>query len=177
MSLRSIIIRLSCLLLPLGFLCGFLGGCSSLSKDQIDAAMTDKLASVEIITMSGRDGHIYNRNLLQAMFSSYGVEAEYRLTSNMSISSSETFSVRGVSSDFKKMTMTISFTLTDIYTDEVAISNSVSANATLGTVSSKYGIEQSELQARKRLAKLLAERVRRRLQLYFLSIAQPIDKT
>jgi uncharacterized membrane protein len=85
--------------------------------------------------------------------------------------------VRGVSSDFKKMTMTISFTLTDIYTNEVAISNSVSANATLGTVSSIYGNEQSELQARKRLAKLLAERVRRRLQLYFLSIAQPIDKT
>lgn len=177
MSLRSIIIRLSCLLLPLGFLGGFLGGCSSLSRDQIDAAMIDKLASVEIVTMSGRDGQIYNRNLRQAMFSNYGVEAEYRLASKMSISSSEAFSVRGVSSDFKKMTMTISFTLTDIYTNEVAISNLVSANATLGTVSSKYGIEQSELQARKRLAKLLAERVRRRLQLYFLSIAQPIDKT
>jgi chromosomal replication initiation ATPase DnaA len=85
--------------------------------------------------------------------------------------------VRGVSSDFKKMTMTVSFTMTDINTNEEAFTNSVTASATLGTVSSTYGIEQSELQAKKRLAKLLAERVRRRLQLYFLSIAQPIDNT
>ena len=169
MSLRNFIIGLSLVL--------FLGGCTSLSKDQIDAAMIDRLASVEIVTMSGRDGQIFTRDLRQTMFSSYGADAEYRLASTMSISSSETFSVRGVSSDFKKMTMTISFTLTNIDTNEVAISNSISANATLGTVSSKYGIEQSELQAKKRLAKLLAERVRRRLQLYFLSIAQPTDKT
>lgn len=169
MSLRNFIIGLSLVL--------FLGGCTSLSKDQIDAAMIDRLASVEIVTMSGRDGQIFTRNLRQTMFSSYGADAEYRLASTMSISSSETFSVRGVSSDFKKMTMTISFTLTDIDTSEVAISNSISANAALGTVSSKYGIEQSELQAKKRLAKLLAKRVRRRLQLYFLSIAQPTDKT
>lgn len=169
MSLRNFIIGLSLVL--------FLGGCTSLSKDQIDAAMIDRLASVEIVTMSGRDGQIFTRDLRQTMFSSYGADAEYRLASTMSISSSETFWVRGVSSDFKKMTMTISFTLTDIYTNEVAISNSVSANATLGTVSSIYGNEQSELQARKRLAKLLAERVRRRLQLYFLSIAQHTDKT
>ena len=169
MSLRNFIIGLSLVL--------FLGGCTSLSKDQIDAAMIDRLASVEIVTMSGRDGQIFTRDLRQTMFSSYGADAEYRLASTMSISSSETFSVRGVSSDFKKMTMTISFTLTDIDTSEVAISNSISANATLGTVSSKYGIEQSELQAKKRLAKLLAERIRRRLQLYFLSIAQPTDKT
>ena len=106
MSLRNFIIGLSLVL--------FLGGCTSLSKDQIDAAMIDRLASVEIVTMSGRDGQIFIRNLRQTMFSSYGADAKYRLASTMSISASETFSVRGVSSDFKKMTMTISFTLTDI---------------------------------------------------------------
>ncbi|MGB0690376.1 MAG: hypothetical protein ACPGOZ_06780, partial [Candidatus Puniceispirillum sp.] len=68
--------------------------------------------------------------------------------------------------------MSVSFTLTDIGTNEVAFKNAVTAKATLGTVSSKYGLEQSELQAKKRLAKLLAERVRRRLQLYFLSITE-----
>ena len=154
-----------------------LGGCTSLSKDQIDTAMIDRLASVEIVPVSGRDGQIFNRNLRQTMFSSYGAEPQYRLSSSISVSSIESFSVRGVSSDFKKMTMTVSFTLTDISTNDVAFNNTVTANATLGTVSSTYGLEQSELQAKKRLAKLLAERVRRRLQLYFLSIAQSTDNT
>ena len=173
MSLRNIIIGL-----PLLFLLGgFLGGCTSLSKDQIDAAMIDRLASVEILIVGGRDGQIYTRNLRQTMFSNYVAETEYRLASKISISSSEAFAVRGVSSDFKKMTMTVSFTLTNINSNDVLLRNAVSANATLGTVSSKYGNEQSVLQAKKRLAKLLAERVRRRLQLYFLSIAQPIYKT
>jgi hypothetical protein len=154
-----------------------LGGCTSLSKDQIDTAMIDQLASVEIITVPGRDGQVFSRNMRQTMFSSYGAKAQYRLSSSISLSSSETFAVRGVSSDFKKMTMSVSFTLTDISTNEAAFNNTVTANATLGTVSSTYGLEQSELQARKRLAKLLAERVRRRLQLYFLSIAQSTDNT
>jgi hypothetical protein len=175
MSLRNFIIGFLYASLLGGTL--MLGGCTSLSKDQIDTAMIDQLASVEIITMPGRDGQVFSRNLRQTMFSSYGVEARYRLSSSISVSSSETFAVRGVSSDFKKMTMTVSFTLTDISANEVAFKNAVTANATSGTVSSTYGLEQSELQARKRLAKLLAERVRRRLQLYFLSIAQPTDNT
>ena len=62
MSLRNFIIGLSLVL--------FLGGCTSLSKDQIDAAMIDRLASVEIVTMSGRDGQIFTRDLRQTMFSS-----------------------------------------------------------------------------------------------------------
>ena len=175
MSLRNFIIGLLHASLLGGVL--LLGGCTSLSKDQIDNAMIDQLASVEIVPVSGRNGQIFNQSLRQTMFSSYGAEARYRLSSSISVSSSETFAVRGVSSDFKKMTMSVSFTLTDIGTNEVAFKNAVTANATLGTVSSTYGLEQSELQARKRLAKLLAERVRRRLQLYFLSIAQPIHNT
>lgn len=175
MSLRNFIIGFLHASLLGGLL--MLGGCTSLSKDQIDTAMIDKLASIEIVPVSGRDGQVFSRNLRRTMFSSYGAEARYRLSSSISLSSSETFAVRGVSSDFKKMTMTVSFTLTNISTNEVAFKNVVTANATSGTVSSTYGLEQSELQAKKRLAKLLAERVRRRLQLYFLSIAQPIDNT
>ena len=175
MSLRNFIIGLLHTSLLGGVL--LLGGCTSLSRDQLDTAMIDRLASIEIVPVSGRNGQIFNQSLRQTMFSSYGAEARYRLSSSISVSSSETFAVRGVSSDFKKMTMTVSFTLTDISTNEVAFNNTVTANATLGTVSSTYGLEQSELQAKKRLAKLLAERVRRRLQLYFLSIAQPTDNT
>ena len=175
MSLRNFIIGLLHACLLGGAL--LLGGCTSLSKDQIDTAMIDQLASVEIVPVSGRDKQVFNQSLRQTMFSSYGAETRYRLSSSISVSSSETFAVRGVSYDFKKMTMTVSFNLTDIGSNEVAFKNTVTANATLGTVSSTYGLEQSELQAKKRLAKLLAERVRRRLQLYFLSIAQPTDNT
>ena len=175
MSLRNFIIGLLHTSLLGGVL--LLGGCTSLSRDQLDTAMIDRLASIEIVPVSGRNGQIFNQSLRQTMFSSYGAEARFRLSSCISINSSETFAVRGVSSDFKKMTMSVSFTLTDIKTNEVAFKNAITANATLGTVSSTYGLEQSELQAKKRLAKLLAERVRRRLQLYFLSIAQSTYNT
>ena len=134
MSLRNFIIGLLHTSLLGGVL--LLGGCTSLSRDQLDTAMIDRLASVEIVPVSGRNGQIFNQSLRQTMFSSYGAEARYRLSSSISVSSSETFAVRGVSSDFKKMTMTVSFTLTDINTNEVAFKNAVTANATSGTVSS-----------------------------------------
>ncbi|MGB0689988.1 MAG: hypothetical protein ACPGOZ_04835, partial [Candidatus Puniceispirillum sp.] len=100
MSLRNFIIGLLHASLLGGVL--LLGGCTSLSKDQIDNAMIDQLASVEIVPVSGRNGQIFSQSLRQTMFSSYGAEARYRLSSSISLSSSETFAVRGVSSDFKK---------------------------------------------------------------------------
>ncbi|HAE09151.1 MAG TPA: hypothetical protein DCG26_03260 [Alphaproteobacteria bacterium] len=48
------------------------------------------------------------------------------------------------------------------------LADSVTADATLGTVTSLYGQDKSEIHARERLAILLAQRVVRRLQLYFL---------
>jgi hypothetical protein len=48
------------------------------------------------------------------------------------------------------------------------LSDQVTADATLGTVSSLFGQDQSKAHARDRMAKLLAQRVVQRLQLYFL---------
>ena len=73
MSLRNFIIGFLHASLLGGAL--MLGGCTSLSKDQIDTAMIDQLATVEIVPVSGRNGQVFSRNLRQTMFSSYGAEA------------------------------------------------------------------------------------------------------
>ena len=64
--------------------------------------------------------------------------------------------------------MTEVFTLTKQENGEVLLSDQVTADATLGTVSSLFGQDQSEAHARDRMAKLLAQRVVQHLQLYFL---------
>ena len=64
--------------------------------------------------------------------------------------------------------MTAVFTLKKQYNGEVVLSDQVTADATLGTVSSLFGQDQSEDHARDRMAKSLAQRVVQQLQLYFL---------
>ena len=64
--------------------------------------------------------------------------------------------------------MTAVFTLNKHNDGEVVLSDQVTADATLGTVSSLFGQDQSEAHARDRMAKLLAQRVVQQLQLYFL---------
>ena len=64
------------------------------------------------------------------------------------------------------------FELLNLTNDETLIVDSITADATLGAVTSLYGQDKSETHARKRLAILLAQRVVRRLQLYFLNQSQ-----
>ena len=70
------------------------------------------------------------------------------------------------------MSMTITFELNARDTGKTLFADSVSGDATLGAVSSFYGQDKSESHARERLALLLAQRVGRRLQLYFLEQKQ-----
>ena len=67
------------------------------------------------------------------------------------------------------MTMIAKFELTKQGGDDVLLQDTVTADATLGTVSSLFGQDQSELHARDRMAKLIAQRVAQRIQLYFLN--------
>ena len=64
--------------------------------------------------------------------------------------------------------MTAVFTLKRQDDGQILLSDRVTADATLGTVSSLFGQDQSEANARDRMAKLLAQRVVQQLQLYFL---------
>ena len=65
------------------------------------------------------------------------------------------------------MAMTASIELRSLTTGKTLIADSITADATLGAVTSLYGQDKSETHARERLAILLAQRVVRQLQLYF----------
>ena len=143
-------------------------GCSGMSIGALDSRVDTEIRSVVVIDTDGRAGQLYNRALRRALYVKGDPNPAYDLISTISVSSSSTLSVRAVTSTFKKMTMTAVFTLTKHDGGEVLLSDQVTADATVGTVSSLFGQDQSEAHARDRMAKLLAERVVQQLQLYFL---------
>lgn len=145
-----------------------LAGCSGVSIGALDSRVEADISSVAVIDTGGRAGQLYNRELRRALYVKGEASPAYDLTSTISVSSSSTLSVRGVTSTFKKMTMTAVFTLKKQDDGEVLLSDRVTADATLGTVSSLFGQDQSEAHARDRMAKLLAQRIVQQLQLYFL---------
>ena len=145
-----------------------LAGCSGVSIGALDSRVEADISSVAVIDTGGRAGQLYNRELRRALYVKGEASPAYDLTSTISVSSSSTLSVRGVTSTFKKMTMTAVFTLKNQDDGEVLLSGQVTADATLGTVSSLFGQDQSEAHARDRMAKLLAQRIVQQLQLYFL---------
>ena len=145
-----------------------LAGCSGFSIGALDSRIEADISSVAVIDTGGRAGQLYNRALRRALYVKGEASPAYDLTSTISVSSSSTLSVRGVTSTLKKMTMTAVFTLTKQEDGEVLLSDQITADATLGTVSSLFGQDQSEAHARDRMAKLLAQRVVQQLQLYFL---------
>ncbi len=152
------------------FLLAF-AGCNTVAIGQFDERISAKLSSVSLVNTGGRAGQLYSRALRQALYVYGQASPAYDLTSSISVSSSSTLSVRGVSSTFKKMTMVASFKLTKHGGGDVLLQDTVTADATLGTVSSLFGQDQSELHARDRMAKLIAQRVAQRIQLYFLEHA------
>ena len=145
-----------------------LAGCSGVSIGALDSRVDIEISSVAVIDTGGRAGQLYNRELRRALYVNGKASPAYDLTSTISVSSSSTLSVRGVTSTFKKMTMTAVFTLKKQDDKGVVLSDQVTADATLGTVSSLFGQDQSEVHARDRITKLLAQRVVQQLQLYFL---------
>ena len=146
-----------------------LAGCSGVSIGALDSRVDTEISSVAVIDTGGRAGQLYNRELRRALYVNGEASPAYNLTTTISVSSSSTLSVRGVTSTFKKMTMTAVFTLKKQDDGEVVLSDQVTADTTLGTVSSLFGQDQSEAHARDRMAKLLAQRVVQQLQLYFLN--------
>ena len=145
-----------------------LAGCSGVNIGALDSRVDTEISSVAVVDTAGRAGQLYNRELRRALYVNSEASPAYNLTTTISVSSSSTLSVRGVTSTFKKMKMTAVFTLNKQDDGEVVLSDQVTADATLGTVSSLFGQDQSEAHARDRMAKLLAQRVVQQLQLHFL---------
>ena len=143
-------------------------GCSTVNLGQLDESVSAEVSSVSVVETSGRAGQLYSRALRQELYLYGQSNPDYKLTSSISVSSSSALSVRGASSTFKKMTMVANFELTKQGASDVLLEDTVTADATLGTVSSLFSQDQSELHARDRMAKLIAQRVAQRIQLYFL---------
>ena len=129
----------------------------------------NQIASIQVATSSGRVGQIYTRQLKDQLMVDPGVTPTHALNSELSVSSASTLSVVGSSSTLKKMTMSVSFTLTNLATGETELKDAISTKATLGAVSSYYGQDESETQGQERLARLLADRVANRMQLFFIA--------
>ena len=146
-------------------------GCSTVTVGQLNERVSAKLNSVYVVDTDGRAGQLYSRALRQALYVYGQTNPAYDLTSSISVKSSSTLSVVGVSSTFKKMTMVVKFKLKKQGVGDVLLQDKVTADATLGTVSSLFGQDQSELHARDRMARLIAQRVAQRIRLYFLENA------
>ena len=150
-------------------LCGLvLAGCSDLSVRQLGDNNQEVLRQIAVTPTAGREGQLYRRELQKLLYIGGQLPEKFELTSSISISASSALSVQGDSSTLKKMSMTTSFALRRLADGKTLLADSVTADATLGTVTSLYGQDKSEIHARERLAILLAQRVVRRLQLYFL---------
>ena len=151
-------------------LCGLIfTNCGDVSIRQLGTKNLQNLRQIAVKDASGREGQLYGRELRKLLHIGGKAVENYELISSISFSASRKLSVQGASSTLKKMTMTASFKLRNLTNGETLIADSITADATLGAVTSLYGQDKSETHARERLAILLAQRVVRRLQLYFLN--------
>jgi len=145
-----------------------LASCNDMSIHQLGQDNQDSLKKIGVADVGSREGQIYTRELRKKLHIGGKSSEAYMLNSTIETTSSSTLSVLGAASSLKQMSMTTTFQLNDIETGKTLFADSVSGDATLGAVSSFYGQDKSESHARERLAILLAQRVGRRLQLYFL---------
>ena len=143
--------------------------CGDVTIRQLGAKNLQNLQQIAVEDTSGRESQLYVRELRKLLHIGGKAVENYELISSISSSASHTISVQGASSTLKKMTMSASFKLRNLTNGETLIADSITADATLGAVTSLYGQDKSETHARKRLAILLAQRVVQRLQLYFLN--------
>ena len=154
-------------------LCGLiLTNCGDATIRQLGTKNLQNLQQIAVKDLSGREGQLYGRELRKLLHIRGKSVENYDLISSISVSTSSTLSVQGTNSTLKKMSMTASFKLRNITTGETLIADNITADATLGAVTSLYGQDKSETHARERLAILLAQRVVRRLQLHFLNQSQ-----
>ncbi len=155
---------LSRLIVAAGLL--LLTGCSGLEIKSLGQALYERNAVIEVVQSSGRNGQLYSRQL-RSRLAYVEASATHSVSTSLSVSSAATLSVRGSNSDLKKKTMTATFLLTDLATGETVLDETLSASATLGTVSAQFAQLRSDRHADERLAMLLADRVAARLHLFF----------
>ena len=146
-----------------------LTNCGDVTIRHLDAENLQNLQQIAVKDTAGREGQLYGYELRKLLQIGGKAVENYSLVSSITTNASSTLSVQGASSTLKKMTMTASFKLRNLTTGKTLIADNITAEAKLGAVTSLYGQDKSETHARERLAILLAQRVVRRLKLYFLN--------
>jgi len=148
----------------------WLAGCGSVEMASLGTTLEQRDVAINVIDTSGREGQLYNRQIRRRL-AGQQIPATHDLSTVLSVSSSTTLSVRGSNSDLKKMTMSATIELTDRTSGSLVLKDTLTANATLGTVSSYFSQIRSERHGRERLAMLLADRVAYRIHLHFTTPA------
>lgn len=148
----------------------WLAGCTSIEVASLGTALEARNVGINVIDAGGREGQLYNRQI-QRRLSDQQVSPTHDLSTVLTVSSSTQLSVRGSNSKLKKMTMSAKITLVDRSSGKVVLNDSLSASATLGTVSSYFSEIRSERHGKERLAMLLADRVANRIHLHFTTPA------
>ena len=155
------------------FLCSLiLTNCGDVTIRHLGAENLQNLQQIAVKDTAGREGQLYGYELRKLLHIGGKAVENYTLISSITTNASSTLSVQGANSTLRKMSMTVSFKLLNITTSKTLIADNITADATLGAVTSLYGQDKSETHARERLAILLAQRVVRRLQLHFLNQSQ-----
>ena len=149
-----------------------LTNCGDVTIRHLGAENLQNLQQIAVKDTAGREGQLYGYELRKLLHIGGKAVENYELISSISFSGIYDLPGQGASSTLKKMTMSASFELRNLTNGEMLIVDSITADATLGAVKSLYGQDKSETHAHKRLAILLAQRVVRRLQLYFLNQSQ-----
>jgi len=145
---------------------GMLTACTGLSVTPLGANFAKDDLRVAVIGTDGRNGQIYSRALSRLL--GEATDPAFTLSSELSVASGSTLTVRGSSSNLQKRSMTASITLVDTATGETVMSDSISESSTVGTVSSYYAQTRSDKHSDERTSLLLAERVAARVHLFFL---------
>jgi len=127
-----------------------LNGCvSSLPVD-----VQQQLQQLTINTTEGRTEQLFRQEMERLIGERIG--SRYDLSATITSSRSD-----------NSMTMRVQYSLYDQEIGEILISKSVSSSASIGGVSSEFGEEQAFLHAEERLSINLAQKVYKRLLLYF----------
>ena len=138
-----------------------LQGCSSWSVSQLQPELQAELSQINLPKPESRLEQLVlqelQKNILQPSdVKSYALEFTVNAGENSAVSGST----------LRTSTTILTFTLTDISSGDVVLSDSLSASGSSGAVSGLYANEKSTQFSGERLAKLLANRMVQRIALF-----------
>lgn len=138
-----------------------LQACSSWSVSQLQPELQAELSQINLPKPEGRLEQLVLQELQKNILQPSDVKS-YTLEFTVSAGGNSTVS----GSTLRTSTTKLTFTLTDISSGDVVLSDSLSASGSSGAVSGLYANEKSTQFSGERLAKLLANRMVQRIALF-----------